>query len=1193
MKKTTRLGLLLALAFSARLASAAGLEDAKAALKSMGGFAASVADTLVEDGGAFRVPLDGPDAAVQVYVVNGSDGSWQLLIQPQAGANLNAESLWPGMGSDVFGDATLSPAAVVVSSGDGDMSTGSWPAALKASMGDFGATVAVKKGVNGFLKVSPGSGGAFGQVKKAIGMGGGSVLVSGSMGPELLGKVISKARGKESDAAMSYEIKAVFPSATPPAFASLDKNAFFVKFPKTVLSVSGQGAAFQLSGKQAVTITVLGKSVDLDNTLSFSKNGNSYAIACDGSADADANLFGTAAFGFSVRKLTLGGDLSSSQAPGEREMKGFGASVGALVDVSGVGPLGGAFEVELINNQLTELALALSGGSGVSLGNLPGIKEIPGANEFSFSDLALGVRPKDKQAFVYGGLDWTTKGIHAASAVLLGKKDCALFFKAQGLTLRKLSSGIPASVDVIPLDNALVAISSGTLADQSPAMLPSPVRKMMAEIGASTEGKVTFGNGLTILTAFTPGDDAKLLGIGTSPMVLAGSVGGVFNGDPSFALYADMGGFSLPPSAQPGFIKAKNVTPKFFIMARDIKSAPTVDLGVFLDTIVTIGRDQLDLGLSTYVSMGASGAGVRATGTMMGDWRNPLGLQTMTFSNAVFGFGFRADGTTTLALGGKLNIDGDIFDSQNVIGLTPVGAPLYVGIAFKANRLAAETQLKLMDIFIRSIATGPLADAFNDEDKRNLQALANGPTLVETAKKSIPIDLVMVKGAQVYLATPGTPSDPALPAIQGMGVGVVGRLIFNGKEAGSVNSYVMQSKGLRLAGDIADFSFGELLSVKGAKLDVSVPMPLQGIPSFLMKGKSKFLISENQLDIELGLSKLKFVTKNDWGAFGYANFHAESKGESLLKPTDFILEMEGGADMKKGIRQELAPALTQALGDAGEAEAKALAKAQDDLAQLKSNLAAVKAEAKKNKQSSESVINGAQRELDKWDDKWDDVDDDIDDAKDDLEDAKDDPAKWDKVPGYAADLAKLYTKKGSIKASYYVAKAALKAAKESTKVVPVDAYPEVVAAQALVTEKQSEVDTLKASTQANQVALGIAADIKKGAGKIPVSIEEVSFKNGSMARAMKGEPQRLTVKMTLSLPGKKPLKMDESLNVNLMNPTAMDLKALAVALRDAIRDIDRLIKLQEGQDDNDGKPRKKAKRAKKHPKKGLFPGMGI
>jgi hypothetical protein len=288
--------------------------------------------------------------------------------------------------------------------------------------------------------------------------------------------------------------------------------------------------------------------------------------------------------------------------------------------------------------------------------------------------------------------------------------------------------------------------------------------------------------------------------------------------------------------------------------------------------------------------------------------------------------------------------------------------------------------------------------------------------------------------------------------------------------------------------------------------------------------------------------------------------------------------MNAGADLKAGIRRQLVPAMLAVVDAAGSAERQALAKARADIQPLQAHLKSVRTEAGKNKRDAESGIRAAQKQVERWDDRLDGIDDDIDDLEDKIDDAKDDPAKWDKVAGWGLEVAALRTKRTGAKAAYLSAKAALKVAKEATKVVPVDAYPEVIEAQAPVTVLQAEIDTLEASLAANDGLRKVAEGIRSGANAIPVTIDELSLKNGSLAQAAKGKTQNLALKMTLDLPGKKALPLATVLKVNLLNPAATDFGGVAHLLRDAIRDVDRLLKAQAGDDDEPKDRKRKSKR---------------
>lgn len=1132
-----------------------GVEEAKAALKGMAGLAKVAAGTLVAEGGAFKV-TGGADAALQIYLVNGPGGSWQAVLLPGPGAVLTAEKAWPGTGA-AFGDARLTPAAVVVSTADGDLATAGWPAALKDALAPFGGgRVAVRKGVNGFLKVGLGTTGPLAQVKRGIGMGNEEVLLRGSAGPELLGQVLAKSGLAETEGApapMSYALALTFPTATPAVFAKLGPEApFGVTFKSTQLSLEGQGSAYALAGTQKVELRINGKPVALDATLRFRKDGPATAIACEGAASVDADLLGTAAYGFSLQKVTLGGELTSDVAPGGRKVQGFGLAVGAQVKLGGGTALQGDFAVAVADGKVTELSLILQGlgANGLSLKQLPGFKSVPGADSFAFRELGIGVSPANRQAFLLGSVLWPKQGIQAEAVVLLSGSGQALFLKAQGLTLRKLVPAVPPEADALSLDRAVVVLSSGTVA---PSTFPGPVRALIESV---TGGPATapLASGLTVLTALTPTgglkDTMALVGMGADPIVLMGSLGGVFQGDPSFSFSADLGRIPLPPSAQPGFIRPKRLTPKFFIEGQDLKSAPTLAVGVDLAVGMQLGNDQLELGLKTFARMGQAGPGLRAMGTMTGTWNNPLGLQGLALSNVKLGLGFDADTTVTIALGGALRIDGLPYTLNGVLGVMgATGAPTRLGLAFTGKELSVMTQLKLMDSFVGAAANGPLASAIRDANGQ--PRTVKVPSLAALAKDAIPVNLVKVRDVKLFLATPGV-HEPDMPGLNGMGIGVKGTLLLDGKVMGSIDSAVSEMEGLRLAGRISDLDFSGLVALKGARIDLRVPVPPQGLPSFKLAGAADVLLFKGDLDVELSAEKVKFKCASDWGAFGHADFRAESIGADLMHPKDFILELSASADLKNGVRKQLGPAITDFLGKASKEDARRLAEATQELGQLKDNLAKVRTAAEKNQAKATDTVAQAERAVDKWARRKKDVNADIKSKKKALAKAKADVA-LDRAADLALQLGALYVKREGIVASHTVAKETLKRAKQVTGAVPVDLYPEVVEAQAEVNAKQAEVTSIQAGQALNGEMSRIADAIRTGAGAIPVAVEEFSFKNGKMSDAVRGIPQTVTVKLKVTLPKRPAFLLTEELEVNVMNPTAMDLVGLAEALRDAIQ----------------------------------------
>jgi hypothetical protein len=1163
------------------MAAAVSTEEAKAAVAQMAGLAAMVGRTFSDEGGMPTARVETPAGTVAISVLNPAKGAWVALVQPPAKGGPDLPALWPVLATEALGDSRIEPVAVLVSTADLQLDTRLLPAAVRAALG--ADRLPLKAGGNLFLNARVGRSGVLAQVRAAIGASDQPIRISGICGPELVTRLLG---GAAAAGPASCALSALFPASTPPAFAGLDGAAFNVRFDSTRITLAMQDGTLSLGGEQRVTLGVLGKELRLANTLTLTKSGERYAIGCSGAIDLADDLLGTRAVGFDLKQLVLSGDLAAE----DRRLAGFGMGIGAVVKVSGVGPVRGDFAITVADKAVTELSLALrtAPGQGIGLAGLPGIKALPGADQFTFTELGLGVSPANKEAFIFGTLTWPKQGITAQAAVLLANGQqgpaVALFLKGDGLTLRKLCPRIPAELDIVPLDRALVAISSAPIADRSPAMLPSPVRAMLAAITERTDGRFTFSDGVTVVVSYVPGaqlsDGMKALGMGKDPMVLAGSIGGVFAGDPSFALYADLGRLPMPQGGRPGCIAVKQVTPQFFLAARDLASSPALDAGCRVLADLRVGDDTLTLGLKTYVTLGQAGPGVRVTGTMAGLWKDMLGIRSMDIGNLVVQIGGDADGSARLGLGGQLGFAGATYAGQGLLAVTPVGAPKLFGMALRGDRFSPDLMLRLMEAFVRSAAGGPLAGTISDEKmRRNLAALATGPSLTETLGRTLPLNLLELRGVKVFLATPGA-TDPDLPALNGMGIGVAGTLIVDGRiTAARTDCFITEAMGLRISGALADVDLG-LVALKKTNLDVRLPMPLQGTPYFKLRGDARVLLYEGGLDVELSADKAKFVCRNDWGAFGKANIRAETLGGTLMKPKDFILELEATADLEKGIRTQLAPAITAELKKLGAEEQKAYDAAVADLAVLEKQLAATRVEAGKNKADTESVIKAAQKNLDKWDDRLDDLEDDIDEVEDDIKAAKD-KVQLDKLAGLGLKLADLRTRRTAAKVGYLAAKGILAEAKKATKVVPVDVYPEVVAAKAEVEAKKTEVDTLAAAKAANDGMLALAKAISDGAKDIPLAVEELSFTNGRMSSAMAGKPQNLRLRLRLNQAGREPVILDDTLHINLLKPEEMDLTQLARTLRDAIVEADRKAKAAQTDKELQERKRKKPKRAKK------------
>lgn len=1139
------------------------VEKGREALAALPGLANLATSTIVEEGKALKLMFQNAQPP-RVYLIQGPNDSWQAVVLPADTGELSPSALWPQFGAQVFGDGALLPQAVVVSTKDATVDLSSWPDSMKQSLGAL-RSLELKQGGNAFMRLRLGSRGALAQVSNAIGLSGGEVQVNGLVGPELVGKLTERLGlpAVTASGPSSYALGVTFPAATPAVFRAT-RAQFALEFPSTRIDVSGQASAIQLSGTQTLDLYAMGKKTTLTNTLSFAKDGESYTITCNATAQAEADLFGTNALGFAARTVSVGGELSGS-APkqGKASVDGMGLTFG----VGFTNGMQGDFAAALAGGKVTELSVSLRMAQPMKLNAFAPFAQLPGAQDFSFREVALGVNPVDRLGYVFGEMEWRSINARAAvmagSATVNGRKTpvTALFFKAQGLTLTKLSPQIPAAVDVIPLNNVLLVVSRNRLENLSTGQLPSRIKAMVEEVSGATDSKFTFADGLTLITSYAPDPSMKqplsVLGLGDSPMTVAGQVGGVFSGDPSFGLYADLGTFKLPESSRPGFLTVKNVSPKFFILSRDLKTAPALDLGLELAVGMKVGGDELTMALQAFATFGKAGAGVTAKGTMAGTWNNPLGLQNMAIANTVVGFGLDGNptATVTMTLGGTMRFDNLTYTTGGILGIATAapfpGTPTKVGLTFEGNELTALTELKLMDTFVRSAATGPLANSITDPAlKSALTALSRSTPLAEHANNAIPLDLVKLKDVHVFMATPGA-TDPSLPGIVGMGIGAKGKLTFGSFEAGTVESYVTAEQGMKLDGKLNDFSFGPMLALKDARLKIDVPLP-PALPSFKMKGSTTVLLATGSLDVEVSKTKLKFVSVNNWGAFGRAELRAESMGRSLFQPTDFVLEMDASADLKNGLRKQLVPALTAAAeASNGEAD-KGIAQAERELRDLQAATTRERATASKSQESASKALEDAAAKVKKAKGVVKDTKEDIASKKRAIKKA-DEELKVDKCATLRVELGYLYVKLESTKAGLRIARETLEALDDVTAEVPVDLMPNVVAALAAEAAKRGEIDSLKTAKEASGDLKSLASALKSAAGVVPITIEEFSLRDGRLSTAMKGQPQKFHIKVAVSIDPKNPFLVDQDVEVNLLNPTNVDLRPVADAIGDVFQ----------------------------------------
>ncbi|MCX5748188.1 MAG: hypothetical protein NT062_37495, partial [Proteobacteria bacterium] len=491
--------------------------------------------------------------------------------------------------------------------------------------------------------------------------------------------------------------------------------------------------------------------------------------------------------------------------------------------------------LRMTGTRLTEISLGLRGTVPIPLP--------AGGGTLDITDPSIGLVLPTTEGFVAGTATW--KGL-SVGAVLVARQapvGASLFLKVDNLALSKLLGTTPIVDLTFPA--SAVVLSSVPMSNVPFDRLPGAAADILASIGMATDGKVTVGAGVALVTKldFTSGPLAvgKVLGL-PSTLIVGGGIGAV-GGKPVFSLFAEM-----PAAALDNINKSKPPvtvdSAKFFIsLAADGQMAFGLEgqLGLKLEAkpITLTGR--------MYAVLGA-GAGLRVAATLASDWVNPFGMAGVTIKNPTgVSFAVGIDGSARLMLNGAASFDGRTFELGGGVALLfSTGIPTVKGLAirFAASELGPMTPVKVAQTMIRAMASA-LANATLPTDIKNALRTASTVDLIALGEAALPQNKLAEQAAQLvmrdvvlFLATPGMDGGAEFPQFNDVGVSAKGRLMIGNKTLGAFDGYLTANKGFKIATSAADFVIGPL-GLKGALLDTGFGIP--GVqanvpPHFRIKG---------------------------------------------------------------------------------------------------------------------------------------------------------------------------------------------------------------------------------------------------------------------------------------------------------------------------------------------------------------------
>ena len=608
----------------------------------------------------------------------------------------------------------------------------------------------------------------------------------------------------------------------------------------------------------------------------------------------------------------------------------------------------------LKSNAAPELRFTIPGK--IDVAKLPLIGGLKGINELSFANLWIGT----------GGLGGKVRidklGIGGEGAIFLhGGKPIALV-KADPFKITDLvgNSG-PASkfkqvlegAAQISLPESVFAISTADLSNvpvgDLPAGLLSMVEGLMPKSGGDKR-TLPFGAGVSLIAALSEENlpsavrqvatrDVNIFKAVDGPLLLAGSLKGVFDGNLEARLDARLPNFKLP-EGQPWrqLVSIDSVGAEGFLFV----DVPKLQMGLGVNGNITLDvprlstpskSDKLKFGGDLYTSFDAvSWAGsFKLAANMKGDWHQPFGIsKNHTFRNPAILIGFDSEGSVEFGVGASAIVTGlgrkqdrtvtaDADFLVNINFSTSIPLPKKLAVAYKVKgELSQWTSLEMMEANFKGVLGGPMANEVLKvlPDKKSRDAAKYLQT--EILKRSIfdiirvdelPLPTLSVVDPVIFFATPGAKIPGRDDTLDTMGVRVGGgaymSLFGNKKRLGGTDLRLTLSDGLILKGDLADITLPPILKVQNAKVDIVAN--IKQLPHFKVSGNTDFLGAKENIDIEFSKDRIHFELERDLGRVIKTRFLAQTDSGDVLGAREFLVEADTKTEIDKLISDEVFP----------------------------------------------------------------------------------------------------------------------------------------------------------------------------------------------------------------------------------------------------------------------------------------------
>ncbi len=967
-----------------------------------------------------------------------------------------------------------------------------------------------------------------------------NLRLKGKLNKSVFDDATAKAVAAKDQFLDGLDIGATLPAFHPPVLPAdiTFKNASFV--------VKGEGQAnkrvLKIAIAAGIDMTVKGKALSFDGILELAKEGPlrdqgalDLAVSGQSSLNWDKPL---GIEGLTLQKIGFAAAYVTDEKK-QRSLKLALTSKGMInrdqVDVSG--------ELFVEQGRVKDVTFKVKGT--VNVASLPYVSKVPGINQFAFRDLEISPQ------ILAGELTWKTKNVTAASVIYAPAEDrdmVMLLFRLKNVSLDKLVPKIKNTpLEGISIPEYVVCVSTKDVTKEMNRM-PEAVKRILVGIIDDPKYRFKVEDGVTVLASFDPRkaggtlkSSMQKLGV-QDPIVISGAVGGVFGGMPSVALYAKLPKMPVPQGL-PKFIKfAKAAQGSLFMK---LSTAGDVAIGFSTGIQAKMGEDLIDFATDFSLQASAVGVGLGIAGRMDGTWNNPLGLKGLSLTDTLLKVTVEADSSVGVVISGVSTVDSKRYKLQTLanVNVASLGVPKEIIFNFEADEIGVKSYLAFADIAFKSVAANQtvknrLLAGMPDQKMRNaanamLQQVQQGKSLAQIVKVD-DLPLVSFKKVKVYLATPGA-SDPDLQ-IEGMGAALRGEMFFQNKTVAKVDSYVKLT-GLKVFGE---WKVRDLGPVKIDEAKVDIAANLSEAPRFIVKGKVNLFGTVHAANVTFAKEGATLFFEDRFGELGRYSFTAKSVGRDLLNMTDFTFQGEMASDFNTWFEKRVGNEVKKMFAQQGAEFDKVksgLTAAENKVKKLDGEIAQAREKARREINKLSSPLNAAQSRLNG-----------INKEIGDLERQKSKLSKFN-----PKRLALAATIEG-MKKSRTVAEKAVSAARASTRVIPIDAHPDVAPK---IAAREIALVSLRAAKAAVSAAQGINNEVSQAAAKMIQGVggtqilvtKKAAFSGG--LRAVVVEHRAAKIYLDLIVVG-KPLKTN--LDLPMYKPTDLNVAAVADAVIDAIMD---------------------------------------